>query len=163
MFCSAEEKYNASSSTTPESAADQRARKHLRLWVRRLNCHENYEARMLTTMTRGKKKSSTTNAKEPYEWVRCCNPSCGKWRALLKCMDVSSVVEAAKNGEWYCVMNTWDEKLASCAGKSFYGSKMLHSVHVSNSSSSRVSSILDFYCEGPQEHLHTITHVMGPP
>jgi len=113
--CSAPEEEYDTPSNTPESAADQRARKHLRLWVRRLHCNQNYETRMLTTMTRGKKRSSTASSKEPYEWVRCCNPSCGKWRALLKFMDSTAVMEAAKNGEWYCVLNTWDEKMASCA------------------------------------------------
>lgn len=112
--CSApEEEYDAAPNT-PESLTDQRTRKHLRLWVRRLQCMENYEAR-LPTMTRGKKRNHTISSKEPYEWVRCCNPSCGKWRALLRSMDSSSVTEAARNGEWYCVMNTWDEKTASCA------------------------------------------------
>ena len=108
--CSApEEAYD-----TPESATDHRARKHLRLWVRRLQSNEAYEAR-LPTMTRGKKRSNASSAKEPYEWVRCCSPSCGKWRAILKFMDANSVIERAKNGEWYCVLNTWDEKFASCA------------------------------------------------
>lgn len=112
--CSApEEEYDAAPNT-PESATDQRTRKHLRLWVRRLQCNEAYEAR-LPTMTRGKRRNNATSAKEPYEWVRCCNPSCGKWRALLRSMDSSSVIEAARNGEWYCVLNTWDEKTASCA------------------------------------------------
>uniref|UniRef100_A0A7S4IG23 CW-type domain-containing protein n=1 Tax=Odontella aurita TaxID=265563 RepID=A0A7S4IG23_9STRA len=111
--CSApEEEYETP--TTPESASDQRTRKHLRLWVRRLQCNEAYESR-LPTMTRGKRRSATTSAKEPYEWVRCCNPSCGKWRALLRFMDAQTVVESCKNGEWYCVLNTWDEKAASCA------------------------------------------------
>lgn len=110
--CSApEEEYEAP--VTPETLTDQRARKHLRLWVRRLQCIENYEAR-LPTMTRGKRRN-TTNAKDPYEWVRCCNPSCGKWRSVLRSMDAASVIDAAKNGEWYCVLNTWDEKTASCA------------------------------------------------
>jgi len=107
-----EEEYDTPN--TPESAADHRTRKHLRLWVRRLQCNEAYEAR-LPTMTRHKKRSATTSAKEPYEWVRCCNPSCGKWRAILRFMDSSTVIESAKNGEWYCVLNTWDEKTASCA------------------------------------------------
>mmetsp|Transcript_1230 Transcript_1230/g.1578 ORF Transcript_1230/g.1578 Transcript_1230/m.1578 type:complete len:152 (+) Transcript_1230:1093-1548(+) len=62
-----------------------------------------------------KRSSSTTASKEPYEWVRCCNPSCGKWRAILRFMEASAVIESAKNGEWYCVQNTWDEKIASCA------------------------------------------------
>jgi hypothetical protein len=30
-------------------------------------------------------------------------------------MEAASVIDAAKNGEWYCVLNTWDEKTASCA------------------------------------------------
>jgi len=113
--CSApEEEYNETPNT-PESATDQRTRKHLRLWVRRLQCNEHYEAR-LPTMTRGKRRNNTSSSKEPYEWVRCCNPSCGKWRALLRSMEASSsVIDSAKNGEWYCVLNTWDEKTASCA------------------------------------------------
>jgi CW-type Zinc Finger len=107
--CSApEEEYE--STPTPESAAETRARKHLRVWVRRLQCNEAYEARQ-PTLTRGKKRAVTNSAKDPYEWVRCCNPSCGKWRALLRTMDASSsVIERTNNREWYCVMNTWDEK-----------------------------------------------------
>jgi hypothetical protein len=112
--CSApEEEYETPA--TPESLQDMRTRKHLRLWVRRLQCNEAYESRLPTMTTRGKKRSTTTSAKEPYEWVRCCNPSCGKWRALLRFMDASTVMEQCKNGEWYCVLNTWDEKAASCA------------------------------------------------
>jgi len=117
--CSApEEEYNDAQNIIPESATDQRTRKHLRLWVRRLQCNENYEARQMTTMTRGKKRSNTMtmSTKEPYEWVRCCNPSCGKWRSLLRSMEAcSSVIDSARNGKWYCVLNTWDEKTASCA------------------------------------------------
>jgi len=112
--CSApEEEYDAA--TTPESAADARTRKHLRVWVRRLQCNEAYESRQ-PTLTRGKKRANTTSSKDPYEWVRCCNPSCGKWRVILRSMDArTNVIERANDGEWYCVMNTWDEKTASCA------------------------------------------------
>ena len=112
--CSApEEEYETPH--TPESAADARVRKHLRIWVRRLQCNEAYEARQ-PTLTRGKKRQVASSSKSPYEWVRCCNPSCGKWRAILRIMDAkSSVVERTTNGEWYCVMNNWDEKIASCA------------------------------------------------
>jgi len=109
-----EEEYDAPITTAPETAADQRTRKHLRLWVRRLQCNEAYEAK-LPTMTRQKKKSTSSSAKEPYEWIRCCNPSCGKWRAILKFMDKQTLMDNCKNGEWYCVQNTWDEKIASCA------------------------------------------------
>jgi len=112
--CSApEEEYDAPH--TPESAADARTRKHLRVWVRRLQCNEQYESR-LPTLTRGKKRSVASTSKEPLEWVRCCNPSCGKWRAILRIMDSKmNVIDRTSNGEWYCVMNTWDEKTASCA------------------------------------------------
>lgn len=112
--CSApEEEYETQN--TPESAADARTRKHLRVWVRRLQANEAYESRQ-PTMTRGKKRSAAASSKEPYEWVRCCNPSCGKWRAILRCMDAKThVMDRAAHGEWYCVMNTWDEKIASCA------------------------------------------------
>jgi len=112
--CSApEEEYETPH--TPESAADNRTRKHLRVWVRRLQCNEAYEARQ-PTLTRGRKKATASTSKEPYEWIRCCNQSCGKWRAILRIMDAkTSVVERTSDGEWYCVMNTWDEKMASCA------------------------------------------------
>lgn len=112
--CSApEEEYDAAH--TPESAADARTRKHLRVWVRRLQCNEQYESR-LPTLTRGKKRSVASSSKEPHEWIRCCNPSCGKWRAILRIMDAKqNVIDRTSDGEWYCVMNTWDEKTASCA------------------------------------------------
>lgn len=112
--CSApEEEYD--SAHTPESAADARTRKHLRVWVRRLQCNEQYEARQ-PTLTRGKKRAVASSSREPHEWVRCCNPSCGKWRAVLRIMDArQNVIDRTNDGEWYCVMNTWDEKTASCA------------------------------------------------
>jgi hypothetical protein len=112
--CSApEEEYDAAH--TPESAADARTRKHLRVWVRRLQCNEQYESRQ-PTLTRGKKRAVASSSKEPHEWIRCCNPSCGKWRAVLRIMDAKqNVIERTTNGEWYCVLNTWDEKTASCA------------------------------------------------
>jgi hypothetical protein len=112
--CSApEEEYDTQK--TPENAADARTRKHLRIWVRRLQANEAYESRQ-PTMTRGKKRSAAVSSKDPYEWVRCCNPSCGKWRAVLRIMDAKThVIDRTTDGEWYCVMNTWDEKTASCA------------------------------------------------
>jgi len=115
--CSApEEEYNDTvQAQSPESLADMKARKHLRVWVRRLQCNEAYESRQ-PTQTRGKKRATSSSAKDPYEWVRCCNPACGKWRAILRFMDAKgSVMDRTRDGEWYCVMNTWDEKMASCA------------------------------------------------
>ncbi len=109
-----EEEYDSALNTAPETAADLRARVHLRVWARRLQCNDAYEAK-LPTMTRQKKKSTSSSAKEPYEWIRCCNPSCGKWRSILKFMDKQAIIDSCKNGEWFCVQNTWDEKMASCA------------------------------------------------
>ena len=104
--CSApEEEYETPH--TPESAADARTRRHFRVWVRRLQTNEAYEARQ-PLATRQKKRTLTS--KDAYEWIRCCNQKCGKWRALLKSMDAKQY-----EGEWFCVMNTWDEKMASCA------------------------------------------------
>ena len=127
-----EEEYDASP-TTPESMAEIKCRKQLRMWVRRLQVQDNYEARM-PSMTRLQKIKAkleepiVENPKrkqkppvlpkakvEPYEWIRCCNPSCGKWRALLKSMDKQAVMDSCRDNKWYCVLNTWDDKMASCA------------------------------------------------
>ena len=111
--CSApEEEYE--SSTTPESDMDQRTRRHLRVWVRRLHCNEAFENRQRSSKKRAAAASGPMTSKEPYEWIRCCNPSCGKWRMLLRSMDANSIMSKCKDREWYCVMNTWDEKAASC-------------------------------------------------
>jgi hypothetical protein len=112
--CAAPEESYEGQATTPESAADARARKHFRVWSRRIKTQEAYEARQ-PPLTRGKKRQVVSGSKDPYEWVRCCNPSCGKWRALLRMMGAKShVIDRTADGEWYCVMNTWDEKMASC-------------------------------------------------
>ena len=36
---------------------------------------------------------------------KCCDPNCGKWRALHRSTDA---VSFQGKGEWFCVMNTWD-------------------------------------------------------
>jgi hypothetical protein len=113
--CSAPEENYEGQPMTPDMIADAKARKHFRVWSRRIKTQEAYEARQ-PAMTRGKKRQVVSTCKDPYEWVRCCNPSCGKWRAILRVMGAKShVIDRATDGEWYCVMNTWDEKMASCA------------------------------------------------
>mmetsp|Transcript_1831 Transcript_1831/g.2850 ORF Transcript_1831/g.2850 Transcript_1831/m.2850 type:complete len:106 (-) Transcript_1831:162-479(-) len=52
--------------------------------------------------------------KELYQWIQCCNLSDGKWRMLLRSMYAPSVIDKYKDGGWYCIVNTWDEKAASC-------------------------------------------------
>ena len=57
---------------------------------------------------------NTGNKKRTFaetEWVQCCNPNCGKYRALPGSLDKATI----ENDEWFCVMNTWDEAVASCA------------------------------------------------
>ncbi|KAK8831901.1 hypothetical protein WA577_001956, partial [Blastocystis sp. JDR] len=42
------------------------------------------------------------------KWIRCQNPFCGKWRY------VPPEVEMPSADPWFCIMNTWDEDIASC-------------------------------------------------
>jgi len=112
-FCSMnpDPKYNDCSIPQEDDTEDpeQRLRTHLRLWVRRIKAGEDAETRLPTShATRGKKRPLCEQ-----EWIQCCDPNCGKWRALHRSMDVHSLLE--KHTEWYCVMNSWDEALASCA------------------------------------------------
>jgi len=58
--------------------------------------------------TPGNKKRTATEA----EWIQCNNPNCGKWRAISTSLDGRAFEQRE---EWYCVMNTWDETLASCS------------------------------------------------
>ncbi|CAM9369044.1 unnamed protein product [Chrysoparadoxa australica] len=75
-------------------------------WVKRLKCAEKAEQRMPSSVTtRGKSKRQGE-----LLWLQCCNPNCGKWRATLRPVDALRMRQP-----WYCVMNTWDESLASCA------------------------------------------------
>lgn len=105
----AEENYNKEE----DVHAPQKA--FLRNWVRRLKCADRAENR-LTASTRGKKR------KTDVEWIRCSNPSCGKWRALTRNIDSSILLSKLhKNRQfnegaaWYCSMNSWDESFASCS------------------------------------------------
>lgn len=71
----------------------------------------------------------------PIEWIRCSNPTCGKWRAVARGVDIAALVRrmnkrrfganntllntssnASHNNRvgWVCFMNTWDETVASC-------------------------------------------------
>jgi len=109
--CSAPEEEYSETPKPEENAAEARTRKHLRVWVKRLRNQEAFrEARR--PITRGTKRTATGNSKDPYEWVQCS--ACGKWRAGLRFMDKSQFL-LDRTTEWYCVMNTWDEKMASCA------------------------------------------------
>jgi len=109
--CSAPEEEYSETPKPEENAAEKRVRKHLRVWIRRLETQEAFR-NARRPITRGTKRTTSGNSKEPYLWVQC--HACGKWRAGLPHMDKSQLL-LDRTAEWYCVMNTWDEKMASCA------------------------------------------------
>eukprot|EP00981_Chlorochromonas_danica_P001681 scaffold369_cov177-Ochromonas_danica.AAC.14 len=91
-------------------------RQFLRVWIKRLRSSDRAEHR-LATNTRVKKRKSEV------EWIRCSNPSCGKWRAISRNIDSNVLLTkffknkhfAEQGGAWYCCMNSWDETMASCS------------------------------------------------
>ena len=69
----------------------------------------------------------------PIEWIRCNNPTCGKWRSVARGIDISSLVRRVNKRRfgsqnsllntnsnqhntvgWTCFMNNWDDTVASC-------------------------------------------------
>jgi hypothetical protein len=48
----------------------------------------------------------------PYTWLRCSG--CGKWRCVGRGVKAE---DETKGGKWFCVMNWWDEKIASCGAR----------------------------------------------
>lgn len=58
-------------------------------------------------------KSTRVDPGQTVEWIQCSNPCCGKWRPLPTYMKSSAVLESC-NSKWYCVLNSWDEAVASC-------------------------------------------------
>lgn len=89
-----------------------------KLWTKRLKSADRAENRLSTSaVTRGNKKRRLDT-----EWIRCCNPSCGKWRAIARGIDSNTLLKRlykgrhqSAQGKWYCSMNNWDDTTASCA------------------------------------------------
>ncbi len=90
------------------SAKDGRLRPHLSHVVRRLLCADRAEGR-LPMSTRRQKKSSRN-----LEWVQCASASCGKFRSLPPFLTGPALLRSCNN-TFFCVLNYWDESLASCA------------------------------------------------
>jgi hypothetical protein len=90
------------------SGRDARLRPHLAHVVRRLICTDRAESR-LPMATRRMKKGVTD-----LEWVQCKSQSCGKWRAMPPFIQGGALLRSCNN-QFYCVLNYWDESLASCA------------------------------------------------
>jgi len=89
---------------------DVRIRLHFGHWVRRLRCLDACEGRL--PMVR---RSQRTNDRcRGVEWIQCADASCGKWRSVPYFMDADSLLRRCNNS-WYCVLNTWDDSIASCS------------------------------------------------
>ncbi|GMI44887.1 hypothetical protein TrCOL_g3152 [Triparma columacea] len=106
----------------PKGGSEDNCREHLRVWVRRLQSTaqaltSHQQLGSTRTRQRTVAASSSDNPDFPYTWVQCSNPSCGKWRALARGIELKEIL--GENGstasQWYCVQNWWDEKLSSCA------------------------------------------------
>lgn len=84
-------------------------RKFCGLWSRRLRSMDLAESRL----SAGARRHDDSEATEDFEWVRCCNPLCGKWRVVSKALNAELVWR--KQQFWYCSMNATDETVASCS------------------------------------------------
>lgn len=58
-------------------------------------------------------KNTRVDPGQKFEWIRCSNPSCGKWRPVPTYMKSSAILESC-DSKWFCVLNSWDEAIASC-------------------------------------------------
>ena len=70
---------------------------HLRVWLRRLqstaqSLTEHQQLGSTRTRQRTVAASSTDNPDLPYTWVQCSSPSCGKWRALARGIELKDVI-----------------------------------------------------------------------
>jgi hypothetical protein len=64
----------------------------IRVWLRRIRTGDKYESRNNLKPTYDRKTAGTTSIKTvPIDWVRCCSPLCGKWRACLRTMSGEEV------------------------------------------------------------------------
>lgn len=96
------------SSVLPHDFA--KLRPYMKYWVTRLNAMNEAEKKLSRTRAG---KTVRADPDQQVEWVQCCNPSCGKWRSLPPYLKSSAVLDSCDR-KWYCVLNSWDEAIASC-------------------------------------------------
>eukprot|EP00578_Thalassiosira_sp_NH16_P005397 CAMPEP_0181129746 /NCGR_PEP_ID=MMETSP1071-20121207/29486_1 /TAXON_ID=35127 /ORGANISM="Thalassiosira sp., Strain NH16" /LENGTH=322 /DNA_ID=CAMNT_0023215753 /DNA_START=223 /DNA_END=1191 /DNA_ORIENTATION=- len=92
------------------SHRDAKLRPYFKYWVNRLNSMSESDKKLSKTRAG---KSTRVDPDQKIEWIQCANPSCGKWRPLPPYMKSSAILESCNN-KWYCVLNSWDEAIASC-------------------------------------------------
>eukprot|EP00584_Thalassiosira_punctigera_P009517 CAMPEP_0172543338 /NCGR_PEP_ID=MMETSP1067-20121228/13764_1 /TAXON_ID=265564 ORGANISM="Thalassiosira punctigera, Strain Tpunct2005C2" /NCGR_SAMPLE_ID=MMETSP1067 /ASSEMBLY_ACC=CAM_ASM_000444 /LENGTH=304 /DNA_ID=CAMNT_0013329745 /DNA_START=371 /DNA_END=1285 /DNA_ORIENTATION=- len=92
------------------SHRDAKLRPYFKYWVNRLNSMSESEKKLSRSRAG---KNMRVDPSQKVEWIQCSNPSCGKWRPLPPYMKSCSILESCNN-KWYCVLNSWDEAVASC-------------------------------------------------
>ena len=128
-----------------EDITDQPLKSFFRLNVKRLRCSDNMEMRLPpSAVARGRKR------KLDMDWIRCCNPKCGKWRAIsTRGITATQILSKLNKGRhwvdqkpllWYCSMNNWDETKASCSAPQEILYDAPWNLHHSSSS---ISGVLD--------------------
>lgn len=85
-------------------------RPYFKYWVNRLNAMGDAEKKLSRTRAG---KNTRVDPEQKIEWIQCSNPSCGKWRPIPSYMKSSAILESC-DSKWYCVLNSWDEAVASC-------------------------------------------------
>ena len=90
------------------SLEERRMQGAMHAWVQRLKKIDAAEDRAVELGLARPKKRKAHEA----EYIQCCNPACGKLRVVADYVDGAAL---AHKGPWFCVMNTWDEAMASCA------------------------------------------------
>lgn len=91
------------------SHRDAKLRPYFKYWVNRLNSMSESEKKLSRSRAG---KNLRVDPSQKVEWIQCSNPSCGKWRPLPPYMKSSAILESCN--KWYCVLNSWDEAVASC-------------------------------------------------
>jgi hypothetical protein len=98
-----------------------------RIWSRKLRYFELIEGKVSQKLSRKLPQTYHSRAKgrqsyqqriqliqtNDLEWIRCCSPTCAKWRAIHP--HISGHAISARSKEWFCCMNFWDESQASCS------------------------------------------------
>jgi len=89
---------------------DSQLRPYFKYWVNRLNSMAESEKK-LSKMRAG--KNTRVDPGQKIEWICCSSSSCGKWRPIPTYLKSSAILESCGN-QWFCVLNSWDEAVASC-------------------------------------------------
>jgi len=92
------------------SHRDAKLRPYFKYWVNRLNSMTECEKKLSRSRAG---KNLRIDPGQKIEWIQCSNPNCGKWRPLPPYMKSTAILKSC-NSHWYCVLNSWDEAMASC-------------------------------------------------